>query len=130
MGEGTVGGVSGDLVAQRAVLIGMIGERAMLLHGPSDEASDFRLSGSDLDCVVLNMDPLWPLRLPAGWRLCQCLRYDLGGWYWVLERAGEVVALDTIDDPWGSDATRSRPIRSSTSWIGSRPKPSRRPTWR
>ncbi|HET9249133.1 MAG TPA: hypothetical protein VFP13_04230 [Actinomycetota bacterium] len=101
MGEGAMGGVSEDIVAQRAELIAMIGERAMLLHGPSDEGTDFRLSGSDLDCVVLNMDPLWPLRLPPGWRLCQCLRYDLGGWYWVLERAGEVVALDTIDDPWG-----------------------------
>ena len=101
MGESPVGGVSRDLATERAELIGMIGDRAMLLHGPSDDLSDFRLSGSDLDCVVLNMDPVWPLRLSAGWRLCQCLRYDLGGWYWVLERDGQVVALDTIDDPWG-----------------------------
>jgi len=102
--------VTDDLIADRSELIAMIGDRAMLLHGPADEGTDFRLSGSDLDCVVLNMDPLWPLRLPAEWRLCQCLRYDLGGWYWVVERGGEVMAFDTIDDPWGlgRDAIQTR----------------------
>ena len=93
--------VNGDVATERSQLIAMMGERAMLLHGPDDDSTDFRLSGSDLDCVVLDMDLRWPLRLPSEWRLCQCLRYDLGGWYWVLERAGEVMALDTIDDPKG-----------------------------
>lgn len=92
-------GLTDQLAAERSGLIAMIGERALLLHGPSEEMAD--LSGSDLDCVVSGMDRLWPLRLPNGWRLCQCLRYDLGGWYWVLERRGEVVPFDTIDDPWG-----------------------------
>lgn len=91
--------VTDQLSAERSGLIAMIGERALLLHGPSEEVAD--LSGSDLDCVVSGMDRLWPLRLPPGWRLCQCLRYDLGGWYWVLERGGEIVPFDTIDDPWG-----------------------------
>lgn len=54
-----------------------------------------------MDCAVDGLDPRWPLRLPDGWRLVQCIHYDLKGWYWVLERAGQVVCLDTIDDPTG-----------------------------
>ena len=29
----------------------------------------------------------------------QCLRYDVTGWYWVLDRDGHVVKIDTLDDP-------------------------------
>ncbi|HEX3202581.1 MAG TPA: hypothetical protein VHW42_11710, partial [Actinomycetes bacterium] len=73
----------------------------LVLHTPPTEAADRGLSGLDVDCAVVGLDPRWPLRLPDGWRLCQCLHYDLKGWYWVLERAGEVVCLDIIDDPQG-----------------------------
>ena len=50
---------------------------------------------------MTGLDRRWPLRLPDGWRLCQVLHYDLKGWYWVLERDGQVVCLDTVDDPRG-----------------------------
>jgi hypothetical protein len=73
----------------------------LVLHTPPTEEADRGLSGLDVDCAVVGLDPRWPLRLPDGWRLCQCLHYDLKGWYWVLERAGEVVCLDIIDDPLG-----------------------------
>src|SRR5688500_5765453 len=55
----------------------------------------------DLDFAVSDLDRLWPLRADKRWRLCQCLRYDLAGWYWVLERDREIVAIDTLDDPHG-----------------------------
>lgn len=73
----------------------------LVLHTPPQEVPDAGLSGLDVDCAVADLDPHWPLRLPDGWRLCQSIHYDLKGWYWVLERAGQVVCLDTIDDPTG-----------------------------
>jgi hypothetical protein len=72
----------------------------MILHTPPAEP-DAGLSGLDVDCAVDGLDRRWPLRLDDGWRLCQCLHYDLKGWYWVLERDGQVVCLDTVDDPTG-----------------------------
>jgi hypothetical protein len=72
----------------------------MILHTPPDTAAS-GLSGLDVDCAVDGLDRRWPLRLPDGWRLCQVLHYDLKGWYWVLERDGQVVCLDTVDDPKG-----------------------------
>jgi hypothetical protein len=72
----------------------------MILHTPPDTAAS-GLSGLDVDCAVVGLDRRWPLRLPDGWRLCQLLHYDLRGWYWVLERDGQVVCLDTVDDPRG-----------------------------
>ena len=44
---------------------------------------------------------MWPLRLTPPWRLVQCLRYDVTGWSWILERDGDVVSIDTLDDPEG-----------------------------
>jgi hypothetical protein len=73
----------------------------MILHSPPVEAGEAVLSGQDVDCAVVGLDRRWPLRLPDGWRLCQALHYDLRGWYWVLERDGQVICLDTIDDPSG-----------------------------
>jgi energy-coupling factor transporter ATP-binding protein EcfA2 len=86
-----------------ADLLPLLGDRVVLLHGPRRaEAGPGRdLGGRDLDCAVLRLDPLWPLRLGDGWRLCQSLHYDLGGWYWVVERQGRMLSLDTIDDPTG-----------------------------
>jgi hypothetical protein len=81
-------------------LAALAGRRVMILHTPP-EVADAGLSGLDVDCAVTGLDRHWPLRLPDGWRLCQLLHYDLKGWYWVLERDGEVVCLDTVDDPTG-----------------------------
>src|SRR5919201_1529692 len=44
---------------------------------------------------------MWPLRLPDGWRLCQRLRYDITGTYWVIEKDGMVISIDTLEDPDG-----------------------------
>lgn len=76
----------------------IIGDRVGLLRWlrsesePGEHAIDYAVSG---------LDPLWPLRLTGGWRLGQCLRYDIGSWSWVLERGGELVALNTLEDPRG-----------------------------
>ena len=56
--------------------------------------------GGDVDCVVSRIHPYWALRLNS-WRLCQCLHYEPLGWYWVLERDGEFLAIDAIHDPRG-----------------------------
>jgi hypothetical protein len=80
-------------------LIGLLGERAVVLHAPSD--ADSGGDGRDLDCAVAELDRLWPLRLGRGWRLCQCLHYDLRGWSWMLDRQGEMLHLDTISDARG-----------------------------
>jgi hypothetical protein len=84
-------------------LLPLLGDRVVLLHGPrrNDGEPGHDLGGRDVDCAVLGLDPMWPLRLGDGWRLCQSLHYDLGGWYWVLEREGQMLSLDTIDDPTG-----------------------------
>jgi hypothetical protein len=78
-------------------LAGLVGDRVVVLHSPSGEG----LSGRDVDCAVGGLDPLWPLRLERGWRLCQYSQYDLRGWFWVLERDGRLLHLDTVDDPLG-----------------------------
>ena len=90
-------------------LAALAGDRVVVLHGR--HASEFQ-AGRDVDCLVEGFDPRWPLRLTGGWRLCQWHRYDLRAWYWVLERDGEFVALDTTDDPegFGRDAVRTRSI--------------------
>jgi thymidylate kinase len=80
-------------------ILPLIGERVVILHGPSSDAT--HLKGSDVDCGVVGLDPQWPLRMPPDWRLCQYLQYDLNGWFWAIERQGQVVNLDTIDDAWG-----------------------------
>ncbi len=79
-------------------LLRLLGEHSLMLHAP-DAGSD--LSGTDYDCAVFHLDRSWPLRLSGGWLLCQCVHYDLLAWYWVLERDGEIFALDTIIDPDG-----------------------------
>ncbi|MGH9890402.1 MAG: hypothetical protein ACREA0_00140 [bacterium] len=80
-------------------ILPLIGERAYPLHPPRSIGG--ATGGGDLDCVVSGLDARWPLRLPAGWRFLQCIRYGITGWYWVLEHEGRVMALDTLDDPRG-----------------------------
>jgi len=76
----------------------LLGTSVRVLHAP-DGRTNATIGGGDIDCAVHDLDPMWPLRLPAPWRLLQCLRYDLTGWYWVLERDGHVHKIDTLDDP-------------------------------
>ncbi len=88
----------------------LLGEKVTILHGPSPEEP--YLSGSDIDCGVIELDQQWPLRMRGG-RLCQFLRYDLQGWFWSIEREGHVINLDTLDDPrgLGRDAFRTTLLR-------------------
>ena len=79
-------------------LLPLLGKRVSILVSRD---ADGNATGGDLDCAVDELDRLWPLRADKRWRLCQCLRYDLGGWYWVVENDHEFVAIDTMDDPWG-----------------------------
>jgi hypothetical protein len=92
-------------------LAGLVGDHVVVLHGRRGDELE---PGRDVDCLVEGLDPRWALRLTGGWRLCQWHRYDLRAWYWVLERDGEFVALDTTDDPggFGRDAVRTRSILS------------------
>jgi hypothetical protein len=85
--------------ANGALPLHLLGERAEVLHGRRE--NDYRTGGGDVDCAVDGLDQLWPLRLTSDWRLCQRLHYDSTAFYWVLERNGEVAALDTLDDPDG-----------------------------
>jgi thymidylate kinase len=78
----------------------LLGARVAVLH-PLASRADGGWGGGDVDCAVTGLDPWWPLRLARPWRLCQCLRYDITGWYWVLDAAGTTVAVDTLDDPRG-----------------------------
>jgi thymidylate kinase len=79
--------------------LSIIGDDARILHWlPGDNGSE---GGRDVDCAVRRMDPLWPLRLTGGWRLCQSLRHDFGSWYWILEKDGAVLAIDVLDDEAG-----------------------------
>jgi hypothetical protein len=79
-------------------LLRLLGDHALMLHSPD---ADSGLSGTDYDCAVFDLDRSWPLRLTGGWSLCQCVHYDLLAWYWVLQREGEIFALDTVIDPDG-----------------------------
>ena len=87
----------------------LTGEHVLVMHG---RRGDELPAGRDVDCLVEGLDPRWPLRLTGGWKLCQWHQYDLGSWYWVLERDGAFLALDTTDDPdgFGRDAIRTRSV--------------------
>jgi hypothetical protein len=87
--------------AEVSRLAALLGRQVLILHAPTSTETGQDLSGLDVDCAVSALDRRWPLRLPGRWRLCQVLHYDLKGWYWVIERSGEVLCLDTIDDPEG-----------------------------
>jgi hypothetical protein len=79
-------------------LLPLIADRVLLVHPRRSVQTE---GGGDVDLFVEDLDPSWPLRLPSDWRLCQVLHYDVRGWYWVLDREGETLALDTVDDPKG-----------------------------
>jgi hypothetical protein len=88
------------LSAELESVLREVAERVVVLHGLSTAATTGDRVG-DLDCAVAGLDPLWPLRLPPGWRLCQCFHYDINARTWVLERDGGTVWVDTMQDPYG-----------------------------
>lgn len=80
-------------------ILGLIADDVwILLPSWSDEE---RGRGGDFDCAVRGVDPLWPLRLDPHTSLRQCLEYDLGARFWILEQNGLAFAIDSIDDPHG-----------------------------
>jgi hypothetical protein len=91
-------------------IVSVMAIRGMVIHAPEPAEGKPATSGSDTDCLIDGLDFSWPLRLTGGWRICQCIHYDFRGWYWVLERAGDMLALDTVDDPsgLGRDGLRTR----------------------
>lgn len=80
-------------------ILQLVGDRAAVIH-PS-RALGGPDGGGDIDCVVEHLDPMWPLRLRDGWQLCQRVRYDVSASSWMLERDGDVIAIDTLEDPEG-----------------------------
>jgi hypothetical protein len=96
--KGTVVQDSPARIAAR--VLPLLGDAVTVLHAPWADAGE-GLSGSDVDCAVSRLDPMWPLRLHEGWRLCQSLHYDARGWTWILEHEGRLLHIDTLDDPRG-----------------------------
>jgi len=95
-----VDGSNGHLPTDSPIdpILPLLGHSAAVLHGIAGSEGE---PGGDFDCVVNQLDPLWPLRLPAGWTLCQRLPYDVKSTHWILDHYGSAVAVDTIDDPHG-----------------------------
>ncbi|HYZ13522.1 MAG TPA: hypothetical protein VFA08_07950 [Actinomycetota bacterium] len=79
-------------------ILPLLGATARVLHAPGLGQEAVK-GGGDVDCAVRDLDPLWPLRLPRPLRLVQCLRYNVAAWYWVIDGLGDVIKLDTLDDP-------------------------------
>jgi thymidylate kinase len=75
-------------------ILPLVADRVVVLHGTSSEARHLR--GNDLDCIVVGLDPQWPLRMPWDLRLCQYVQYDVNGWMWAIERQGQVIHLDAF----------------------------------
>ena len=100
LGEGRVDDVK-RLLDSALALVPLMGERVVVLHMPTLGDAQMGLGGDDVDCAVQGLDRTWPLRLPDGWKLCNWIHYDFKGWYWVVEKEGLIIALDTIDDPRG-----------------------------
>ena len=79
----------------------LLGHRVWVLNAPGLEGSDAVHQSGDVDCAVEGLDHSWALRLGDGWRVCQQLQYNAVGCYSVLERNGQVLAIDTLADPDG-----------------------------
>lgn len=85
-------------------LVRLVGERVLVLHAPTPggQSDAPGREAGDVDCAVVDLDRLWPLRLPADSTLYQCLHYEIRGWCWFVERDdGLAVAVDTLSDPDG-----------------------------
>jgi energy-coupling factor transporter ATP-binding protein EcfA2 len=80
-------------------ILPLVAERVVVLHGTSSEATHLR--GNDLDCIVVGLDPQWPLRMAWDLRLCQYIPYDVNGWMWAIERRGQVIHLDAFGGATG-----------------------------
>ena len=76
----------------------LLGDRMLVLH---PLASGEGTGGGDIDCAVSGLDFSWPLRLAAGYRVVQFLKYDVCGWAWVVEHEGAFTIVDAIEDPAG-----------------------------
>jgi thymidylate kinase len=82
-------------------LVPLVARQAAVLHGGESGRAWDSNRGGDLDVVTRELDPWWPLRLPPGAHLCQRIRYDVTGSYWLVSQGLTILALDTLDDPQG-----------------------------
>lgn len=79
-------------------ILPLLGADACLLHPKAGYEGE--AGGGDFDCAVDRLDEQWPLRA-QGVRVCQCIRHGPTGWFWVVDDAGQPVAIDALDDPMG-----------------------------
>ena len=84
-------------------ILPILGADARVLHAPKD-STRAPIGSVDFDCAVRRLDPMWPLRMPPPSRLLQRLHHDVTGWYWVVEKNGRILRIDTRDDPRGIGA--------------------------
>lgn len=90
--------IAGATLDDLRPLIQLLGKRVTILN---PRAYDTPEGGGDIDCATCEPDPRWALRLPSYARLCQVLHHDIGAHYWVIDIAGDVVAIDSLSDPHG-----------------------------
>jgi hypothetical protein len=74
-----------------------------------------------VDCWIQGLDPQWPLRLPAGWRLVQALQDRFSRWQWWLEGPHGKEILDTTEDPTGLETGLGRRAMMPTQTIEAPP---------
>lgn len=86
-------------VAGLEQILALIAEKVRVIHGTPD-ASGYG-GGGDIDCVVEDLDDLWPLRLRPPASLVNRLRYDVTATSWFVQSTGNAVSIDTLEDPEG-----------------------------
>lgn len=91
------------MTAARALddILPLLGDEVVVLHAPYEIGDVSASGGTDVDVAVRNLDPYWPLRLPANARLLNRMRYDATGTSWFLKVDDRNLEIDTLEDPRG-----------------------------
>lgn len=86
-------------------MVPLVGKQVLVNQVPPRDQAELGRSGRGVDFAVVGLNPLWPLLLTGGWRSAVPR-----GTAWrartVLEREGEAVTVDAVDDPWALEKTR------------------------
>ncbi|HYI45237.1 MAG TPA: hypothetical protein VE174_07240 [Actinomycetota bacterium] len=80
-------------------ILALIARKVRVIHG-SSEIAEYG-GGGDIDCVVSDLDQLWPLRLQPPARFVNRLRYDVTAASWFVASGADGVSIDTLEDPEG-----------------------------
>ncbi|MGH9195382.1 MAG: hypothetical protein ACRD1T_06550, partial [Acidimicrobiia bacterium] len=62
-------------------LVRLVADRTKVIQPPRSWNGGGR-GGNDVDCIIGGLDPLWPLRIPEPWKLCQSLQYRFSRYQW------------------------------------------------